>query len=345
LQDFVDTTLDTAQIAAWNKASADPLRLSILQVLHDSSFGVLELCEIFEIAQPAMSHHLKLLAKAGLVTTRREGNSIFYRRALRPSQDPLNEIQLALFRTIDLAEMSSSIQARLHAIYAERAERSQAFFAKNANKFHEQQDLIANFDQYQDALKDILQSLVFSNVGTATEIGPGEGQFLENLSQQFTKVIAIDNSEEMLQKAQRFANQTTLTNIEFIHGEIQALQTREPVQLIVANMVLHHIAAPADFFSAASKQLSKDGILLITDLCAHDQAWAQTSCGDVWLGFQSDDLTAWAEHAGLYDGHKLFLALRNGFQIQVRLFHKKTLLDKALTDRTRQEHQVSTLIN
>ena len=71
-----------AAVEALLKASADGLRLHILQVLQHDSYGVLELCNLFAIKQSAMSHHLKVLAQAGLVTTRREGNAIFYRRAL-----------------------------------------------------------------------------------------------------------------------------------------------------------------------------------------------------------------------------------------------------------------------
>ena len=70
-----------AALAALCKASSDPLRLQVLRVLHKASFGVSELCSIFDIRQPALSHHLKVLANAGLVATRREGNSIFYRRS------------------------------------------------------------------------------------------------------------------------------------------------------------------------------------------------------------------------------------------------------------------------
>ena len=70
-----------SDLAALCKASADSLRLQVLRVLREDSFGVSELCSIFDIRQPALSHHLKVLANAGLVATRREGNSIFYRRS------------------------------------------------------------------------------------------------------------------------------------------------------------------------------------------------------------------------------------------------------------------------
>jgi DNA-binding transcriptional ArsR family regulator len=60
------------------KALADSLRLQILRLLKNESFGVLELCRILDIRQSALSHHLKVLFTACLVSTRREGNSIFY---------------------------------------------------------------------------------------------------------------------------------------------------------------------------------------------------------------------------------------------------------------------------
>ena len=64
------------------KAAGDPLRVDIMRVLSKDSFGVQELAYILSIPQPGMSHHLKILAKGGLLVTRREGNSIFYRRAI-----------------------------------------------------------------------------------------------------------------------------------------------------------------------------------------------------------------------------------------------------------------------
>ena len=49
------------EISALNplcKALGDPLRIEILKVLQKDAFGVLELCSIFNVGQPAMSHHL-----------------------------------------------------------------------------------------------------------------------------------------------------------------------------------------------------------------------------------------------------------------------------------------------
>ncbi|MBL4723171.1 MAG: winged helix-turn-helix transcriptional regulator, partial [Alcanivorax sp.] len=92
---------DLDGLAAFLKAAGDPLRLEVLQVLGQNSFGVLELCEIMAIKQSGMSHHLKVLAQGGLVERRREGNSIFYRRRLPPSDAATGPLQSALFERLD----------------------------------------------------------------------------------------------------------------------------------------------------------------------------------------------------------------------------------------------------
>ena len=145
------TALQLGAMASLCKASADPLRLQVLRVLRNDSFGVSELCQIFDIRQPALSHHLKVLAAAELVATRREGNSIFYRRSGLGQRPELEALQSRLFETVDLLELPPAIGDALQALYQQREEISRSFFRDNAHKFRQQQDLIANFDQYQDA--------------------------------------------------------------------------------------------------------------------------------------------------------------------------------------------------
>jgi ArsR family transcriptional regulator len=89
-------------------------------------------------------------------------------------------------------------------------------------------------------------------------------------------------------------------------------------------MVLHHIPAPVEVFREAQRLLNPGGVLLLVELISHDQDWVRESCGDLWLGFDTQDLTNWAIQAGLAEGQSLYLGLRNGFQIQVRLFVNET---------------------
>ncbi|GAB3283053.1 ArsR/SmtB family transcription factor [Parahaliea aestuarii] len=308
-------------LAALCKASADPLRLQVLRVLARDSFGVSELCSLFELRQPALSHHLKVLASAGLVATRREGNSIFYRRSELGQRPALEALQQQIFQSLDEIELPQALRDNLAELQRQRVENSRTFFHHNAHKFREQQDLIASYEQYAATVAQVLRDAPLARFGTALEVGPGDGAFLRELAPRFERVIALDNAAAMLDKARATVDGAGLANIHFIHGdtgsgELDGLQA----DCIVINMVLHHTPEPQQIMRDAARCLAPGGVLLLTDLCRHDQAWARENCGDLWLGFEPTDLTNWARDAGLDDIASVFLAQRNGFQIQVRLF-------------------------
>ncbi len=119
---------DCDELAALCKAGGDPLRLNVLRALANDSFGVLELAQIFGIGQSGMSHHLKVLAQADLVATRREGNAIFYRRAL-PHTDLLGgKLHTALLDEVDALNLPTDVQARIAQVHGQQAAASQDFF-------------------------------------------------------------------------------------------------------------------------------------------------------------------------------------------------------------------------
>lgn len=60
------------------KAIADPTRREILHMLRKEEMTAGDLAERFDMSKPAMSHHFTVLKAAGLVTTRREGQTIWY---------------------------------------------------------------------------------------------------------------------------------------------------------------------------------------------------------------------------------------------------------------------------
>ncbi|MGI6013342.1 MAG: ArsR/SmtB family transcription factor [Oscillospiraceae bacterium] len=55
------------------KALSDSNRLQIVQMLSDGEKCACKLLERFEITQPTLSHHMKILCECGLVDVRREG--------------------------------------------------------------------------------------------------------------------------------------------------------------------------------------------------------------------------------------------------------------------------------
>ncbi len=72
------------RMAVLAKAIADPVRLQLVDVLrkHAGKVCVCELVPLFDLSQPTVSHHLKVLREAGIIEGERRGTWIFYR--LRP---------------------------------------------------------------------------------------------------------------------------------------------------------------------------------------------------------------------------------------------------------------------
>jgi len=315
---------DTGAITALCKAAGDPLRMQILKLLQQNAYGVLEMCQVFDIRQPAMSHHLKILANAGLVATRREGTTIFYRRnEMHPDTD-LQVLQHSLFHTIDAAALDPNLRNRLAEINGTRAAASVAFFNQNAARFEENQDLIASWSDYGDSVESFLLNNAASTQ-SALEIGPGYGQFLSRLSVIFDRVTALDNSEEMLQQCRNRSAVHGLANVNFMLGDTEsAIGNGVKADFISLNMVLHHNPTPAEIIADCAQLMNKNGSLLITELCAHDQEWVKESCGDLWLGFEPESLTQWCSAVNLAEGNSQYLTQRNGFRIQLRQFNLDT---------------------
>ena len=311
----------TDALAAFCKAAGEPLRLNILRALSNDSFGVLELAHIFATGQSGISHHLKVLTQAGLVTSRREGNAIFYRRSLPQNQSPDELLHHALLTSLDDLPVPADAALRIKQVHAQRAEASQEFFERMAGDFQSRQDLIAGLPQFRDSLLALLDSLTFAAEATAIEVGPGDGGFLAELSSRFQQVRALDNSPQMLELARQTCSKHALHNVELELAD--ALQDDVvAADCVVVNMVLHHFAVPADALCQLARLLKPGGSLLITELCRHDQDWAKQACGDLWLGFDQDELALWANAAGLIPSESLYLGLKNGFQIQLRHFAK-----------------------
>jgi ArsR family transcriptional regulator len=61
------------------KGFADPKRLILINALREGERSVSELCEITQIQQANASQHLAILKSKGLVSSRREGQRVYYK--------------------------------------------------------------------------------------------------------------------------------------------------------------------------------------------------------------------------------------------------------------------------
>lgn len=75
------SSTEAEQAAALFKALADPVRLRLLSKIAASPDGEACVCDLLDVgvSQPTVSHHLKRLREAGLLSSRRDGTWIHYR--------------------------------------------------------------------------------------------------------------------------------------------------------------------------------------------------------------------------------------------------------------------------
>jgi ArsR family transcriptional regulator, arsenate/arsenite/antimonite-responsive transcriptional repressor len=68
------------RMATIAKALGDPIRLQLVDVLrkHAGKVCVCELVPLFDLSQPTVSHHLKVLREAGIVESERQGLWAYY---------------------------------------------------------------------------------------------------------------------------------------------------------------------------------------------------------------------------------------------------------------------------
>jgi ubiquinone/menaquinone biosynthesis C-methylase UbiE/DNA-binding transcriptional ArsR family regulator len=274
------------------RALSDPTRLRIVALLERDELSVNELQEITRLGQSRISTHLGLLADCELVVSRREGKRTFYKLNPHAGSTAGEFIQLAIRGAKELPEHAGD-QINLKRILARRREQAQLFFNQVAGRFDRVYGPGRSWQAFGHLLLRILPPL------TVADLGAGEGLLSELLARRCKKVIAVDNSEKIVEFGAAKARKNGLKNLEFRLGDLQNPPI-EPgsVDLVILSQALHHADDPAAALAAAFKLLRAHGQVLILDLLAHKFEKARELYGDRWLGFAESDLQRWLELAG-----------------------------------------------
>src|SRR5688572_17957364 len=114
---------------------ADATRSRMLLLLERHELTVSELCGILQLPQSTVSRHLKTLADAGWVSSRREGTSRFYTLAL-DDRGPVTRRLWALLREqVSTTPGADQDARRLKGVLGRRQSKSQEFFESAAGQW------------------------------------------------------------------------------------------------------------------------------------------------------------------------------------------------------------------
>jgi ArsR family transcriptional regulator len=264
---------------------ADPLRLRIFLILREEELSVAELQEIFSTGQSRISTGLAQLKKAELVEDRRAGKSVYYRATAQ-----FGDIADRAAR-----ELEGIAQDRhaLLLIRKKRADKTRAYFDQLAGKFGREYLPGRSWKGLAEALLLLMPPMVIA------DLGAGEGTFTQLMARKASKVIAVDNSVEMVKVGAALAAEHGLENVEFRLGDLEAPPIEpESVDLAFFSQSLHHAQQPQQAVDAAFRLLKPGGRIAVLDLKRHGYEEARELYADRWLGFSEAELDGFLRTAG-----------------------------------------------
>jgi ArsR family transcriptional regulator len=274
------------------KALSDSVRLRIVRAISQAELSVAELVSVLGLPQSTVSRHLKPLRDCGLLETRRDGTSVFYRRGAA-----LADQVLASFVDQQAEQMAQAAEDRasVRRVLDLRKRASREFFDRIAGSY-------GSLTEPGGGWPALAAGLAAGFAGrSVADLGAGEGDLSLLLGRYARRVASVDASPQMLQLLRDKAEAAGLADrIQALQGDIEALPLPDGgMDAAFLSQSLHHAAKPADAVGEAARILRPGGLLVVLDLVQHEQEWVREQWADQWLGFAPQEVRQWMEAAGM----------------------------------------------
>ncbi len=279
------------------RALGDPTRLRIVHLLRAMELAVGEIAQVVGQSQPRVSRHVRILAEAGLVERRKEGNWVFLRLARGQGIAPF----LTLFDRLEPSQSEVLWQAadlaRLSAVRAERARAAEAYFADHANEWDAIRSLHVPEAQVEAAMTALLAR---EPIGHMLDIGTGTGRMIELFGCDARQVTALDRSPDMLRLARAKLPQDAGDKYALLLGDFLSLPMESgSIDTVLCHQVLHYAQAPESVIAEAARVTARNGRVLIADLAPHQREELRMRDQHARLGFADAQIEGWFADAGL----------------------------------------------
>lgn len=279
------------------RALADPTRLRMMHLLRTMELSVGELAQAVAQSQPRVSRHVKILAQAGLIDRRKEGNWVF----LRIASNEAGNAASSMFDVIPPSETGrlwlEADLARLKAVRADRRQAAEDYFALHAEEWDAIRSLYAPEAEVEQAMAELLGD---GTVQHLLDLGTGTGRILELFAGRAAQVTAIDRSPDMLRLARAKLPEEASGKFNLMLGDFCDIPLVDAsVDLVTAHQILHYSPTPERVIEEGGRLLDDKGRLLIVDFALHDREELRARDQHERLGFSDQQIASWFEHAGL----------------------------------------------
>jgi len=131
------------------------------------------------------------------------------------------------------------------------------------------------------------------------DLGAGDGTISQLMAERAKRVIAIDNSEKMVEVGGELAKKHGISNLEYRLGDLEDVPIRTgTVDLAFLSQALHHARHPERALGEAWRILKPGGRIAILDLNRHNFEEAREMYADLWLGFTELEMERMIKGAG-----------------------------------------------
>src|SRR5207302_3754261 len=194
--------------------------------------------------------------------------------------------------TTEIPEAAQDSDA-LRLALRKRQDRMRRYFDELAGKFGRQYVPGRSWKAIAETLLKLIPPMVIA------DLGAGEGTIAQLMAQRARKVIAIDNSEKMVEFGEELARKHGIANLEYRLGDLEDVPIRTgTVDLAFLSQALHHAVHPERAIAEAWRILKKGGRIAILDLSRHHFEEARELYADLWLGFTELELERFLTGAG-----------------------------------------------
>ncbi len=274
-------------------ALANSSRLRMVRILLRGPLNVSEITSVLGLSQSNVSHSLRKLLDAGIVIRQGRGSWAYY--SLNRSDTAIVKILDSVSSGMKEIENYQIDMSQLRLCYDKRKSEAREFFDTKALELDKVSYLMPDPEAYIENVIGMYQA-----GSRILDAGCGRGELVLRLARRGMSVIGVDQSPEMLSEAERIVSSDGNSGLVDLRlGSAEQLPLDDSsVDGVIAHMLLHHMSEPSMFFKEASRVCRDNGRCSVIELTPHEDSDLKRMQGDLWPGFDRDEVRVWMSFAG-----------------------------------------------